>query len=175
MAKIGVGDTAPVFSLESVNRGTVSLSDYRNGKLVIIFGRYFGCPVCQYDFDELMAKVNLVREKAEFIFFTQSSSESARKYLRDYEGDFPVVSVPKEDGRYKVYDDYSVGNMGIGITIEILRRASVAKKAGKIHGDYEGRETQCPADFVVDEVGKIIWAHRGVLDLEKLLDFLNGF
>ncbi len=54
-----------------------------------------------------------------------------------------------------MYDDYSVGNMGIGTTIEILRRAGIAKKAGKIHGEYEGRETQSPADFVVDEVGRL--------------------
>ena len=92
----------------------------------------------------------------------------------EHELELPVIPVPKEDGHYKVYDDYSVGNMGIGTTIEILRRAGIAKKAGKTHGEYEGREIQSPAGFVVDEAGKIVWAHRGVLDLEKLLGFLNS-
>lgn len=174
MGSIGVGDAAPGVNLESVNRGTVSLGDYIGKRAVIIFGRYFGCPVCQYDFDELIAKVDKIREKAEIIYFTQSSPEVARKFIIEHELDFPVIPVPKEDGHYKVYDDYSVRNMGIGTTIEILRRASIAKKAGKTHGEYEGRETQSPADFVVDEAGKIIWAHRGVLDLEKLLGFLNS-
>jgi peroxiredoxin len=146
-----------------------------DGKVVLIFGRYFGCPVCQLDFDELLMKSSEIKAKAEFVYFIQSSPESAREYIQAYDVDFPIVSVPREDGRYKLYDTYGVGKMGIGTTIEILKRAGTAKKMDKVHGAYEGIETQSPADFVVDESGKIIWAHRGLIDLEKLLGFLEGF
>ena len=168
--KVGVGDKAPVFDFDSVNMGKVSLEDYRGGRVVLVFGRYFGCPVCQDDFDELIAMSQ--RTKIPIVYFTQSLEGSARKYLEGYDVSFPVVPVPKEDG-YKVYKDYSVGMMGFNTMLGILRRAGEARKKGKVHGDYEGRETQSPADFVIDEDGQIIWANRGLFDAEALMSFLD--
>jgi len=174
MARLGVGDQAPGFELESIDGEKISLSTFSGRKLVILFGRYFGCPVCQLDFDELCSNIDRIKEKAELIFFTQSSQDSARSYCSSMELGFTVIPVPKVGDGYKVYNDYNVGNMGLGTTVEILRRAGEAKKLGKLHGDYEGKEMQSPADFVVDEAGKVIWAHRGLLDIEKLLGFLDS-
>jgi peroxiredoxin len=169
--KVDVGDRAPGFSLDSVNKGKVSLEDYSGGKVVLVFGRYFGCPVCQDDFDELVALSG--KTDLPIIYFTQSLDGSARKYLEDYDIGFPVVPVPKTDG-YKVYKDYSVGMMGFNTMLGILRRAGEARKKGKVHGDYEGRETQSPADFVVNEEGNIIWANRGLFDAKALMGFLGA-
>ena len=174
MAKLSVGDQAPGFELESIDGERVSLNGFRGRVLVIIFGRYFGCPVCQLDFDDLCTNIYKIREKAELIYFTQSSLDSASDYCSSSKPGFPVIPVPKTGGRYKVYDDYGVGNMGLGTTVGILKRVGEAKKAGKVHGAYEGRETQSPAYFIVDETGKIIWAHRGLFDVDKLLVFLDG-
>jgi peroxiredoxin Q/BCP len=168
--KINVGDNAPDFSMESVNSGTVSLADYRGRKVVLVFGRYFGCPVCQDDFDELLEMSGKTDEA--IVYFTQSLEGSARKYLEGYDVPFPVVSVPKTTG-YQLYTDYNVGMMGFNTMLGILRRSGVAKKKGKVHGDHEGRETQSPADFVVDENGKIVWANLGLFDADKLMSFLE--
>jgi peroxiredoxin Q/BCP len=168
--KVGVGDNAPGFSIDSVNKGKIELSSYSGASLVLVFGRYFGCPVCQDDFDalaELSGKTDVP-----IIYFTQSLEGSARKYLEDHEVDFPVIPVPKSGG-YKVYKDYGVGMMGIGTMLGILKRAGEAKKKGKVHGDYEGRETQSPADFVLDEDGKITRVNRGLFDADALLEFLG--
>jgi len=173
MVRVSIGDYAPGFTLESVNMGTVSLSSYKGERVVIIFSRYFGCPVCQLDFDEVLEYKDRIGEYAEIIYLTQSNPESALSYIKDYEVDFPVVPVSK-DGDYGVYREYGVGNFGIGTTIEILRRASKARKMGKVHGAYEGLETQSPADFVVDGEGRVIWAHKGVLDIKKMLGFLES-
>ena len=169
--KVEVGDKAPEFSLDSVNMGKISLEDYMGSKVVLVFGRYFGCPVCQDDFDELIG----MSEKTDIpiVYFTQSLEGSARKYLEGYDVTFPVIPVPKVDG-YKVYKDYSVGMMGFNTMLGILRRAGEARKKGKTHGDYEGRETQSPADFVVDEEGSIIWTNRGLFEAENLLEFLSS-
>ncbi len=166
--KVDVGDNAPDFTLESVNKGEVSLGNYE--KVILVFGRYFGCPVCQDDFDALID----LSEKTEnpIVYFTQSLPGSARKYLESCPVTFPVVPVPKEGG-YPLYKDYSVGMMGFNTMLGILRRAGEARKKGKVHGEYEGRETQSPADFVVED-GKILWANRGLFDGDKLLSFLNS-
>jgi len=168
--KVGVGDSAPGFSMGSVNKGKIELSSYSGESLVLVFGRYFGCPVCQDDFDALIELSG--KTDVPIIYFTQSLEGSARKYIEGYEVDFPVIPVPKSDG-YKIYKDYGVGMMGIGTMLGILRRAGEAKKKGKIHGDYEGRETQSPADFVIDSDGKITRANRGLFDADALLEFLG--
>jgi peroxiredoxin len=171
---IRVGDNAPNFTLESVNLGIISLRDNKGKLVLIIFGRYFGCPACQLDFDKLLEYKDQIIKYANIIYFTQSSPKSAKNYIKGYEVDFPVVPVSKSD-EYGIYRDYGVGRFGLGTTIEILRRANEARKVGKVHGPYEGRETQSPADFIVDEKGKIIWAHKGVLDVERILSFFEGY
>jgi len=169
--KVGEGDEAPGFSLNSVNVGHIDLDRYAGRVLVLVFGRYFGCPVCQDDFDEL--RRFSTKTDVPIVYFTQSPEGSARKYLEDYDVDFPVIPVPKVDG-YKVYEDYSVGMMGFNTLLGILRRAGEAKKKGKAHGDYEGRETQSPADFVIDGEGKIIRENRDLFDADALLEFLRS-
>jgi len=169
--KIEVGDNAPDFNLESVNSGKVSLSNFRGRKVILVFGRYFGCPVCQDDFDALLEMSRKTDEA--IVYFTQSLEGSARKYLEDYEVTFPVVSIPKTSG-YQLYKDYNVGMMGFNTMLGILRRSGEVKKKGKVHGDYEGRESQSPADFVVDENGKIVWANLGLFDAEKLMNYLES-
>ena len=168
--KVGVGDSAPGFSLDSVNKGKIELSSYSGASLVLIFGRYFGCPVCQDDFDALIELSG--KTEGPIIYFTQSLEGSARKYIEGHEVNFPVIPVPKSGG-YKVYKDYGVGMMGISTMLGILKRAGEAKKKGKVHGDYEGRETQSPADFVIDGDGKITRVNRGLFDAEALLGFLG--
>ena len=169
--KVGVGDYAPGFSMNSVNKGLIELSRYSGASLVLVFGRYFGCPVCQDDFDELMELSG--KTDVPIVYFTQSLEGSARKYLEDYDIDFPVIPVPKVDG-YRVYKDYGVGMMGFNTMLGILRRAGEVKNKGKVHGDYEGRETQSPADFVIDGGGKIIHENRGLFDADALLEFLKS-
>lgn len=172
MVKLKPGDTAPEFSLDSVNMGRVTLGEYKGRRVLLVFGRYFGCPVCQYDFDQL---IRFRRETGiDVIYMVQSRPESAAEYISGLGVDFPVVAVPVEDGRYGVYDAYGVGALGPASVIQIFRRARDARKAGKVHGPYEGRETQSPADFVVDVDGVILRAHVGLFDPGELAAFLRG-
>ncbi|MCK5670294.1 redoxin domain-containing protein, partial [Candidatus Bathyarchaeota archaeon] len=81
--KVGVGDSAPGFSMDSVNKGKIEFSSYSGASLVLVFGRYFGCPVCQDDFDALMELSR--KTDVPIIYFTQSLEGSARKYLEGHE------------------------------------------------------------------------------------------
>ena len=139
----------------------------RLGKTVLlVFSRYFGCPPCQVDWDDLVK----LREETgvQVFYFTQSSPESARRYLGDSPVDFHVISVPEEDGRYRIYDDYGVGRIGLGTAVKLLIRVREARGAGKAHGEQEGKETQSPADFIVDGEGVIRRAHVGVFEAEEI-------
>ena len=43
--KLKVGDKAPIFKLNSYNAGTIDLGKLKGQKIVLIFSRYFGCPI----------------------------------------------------------------------------------------------------------------------------------
>lgn len=58
MVRIQIGEEAPDFSVDSVNLGKITLKEYRGRNLLLIFSRYFGCPVCQLEFDELTELLN---------------------------------------------------------------------------------------------------------------------
>jgi len=172
MARLRPGDRAPDFDLDSVNMGRVTLGDYRGRRLLLVFGRYFGCPVCQFDFDQL---IGFRRETGiDVLYMVQSKPESAREYIAGRGVDFPVVPVPREGDRYRVYDAYGVGSLGPGAILRMFRRARDARRAGKVHGPYEGLETQSPADFVIDGDGTILRAHVGLFEPEELAAFLRS-
>lgn len=171
--KVRVGDEAPLFTAESVNMGMVSMADLRGRKVLLVFGRYFGCPVCMLDFDKLLAMLEDCLPGVEVVYLTQSSPESARRYIEGLHVGFPVVPVAEKDGEYPIYSDYGVGRIGVSRLPGLLKRSMEARRAGKAHGPHEGRETQSPADFVIDEEGRVVRAHIGFLEQEKILAFLR--
>lgn len=170
--KLKVGTKAPSFTLESINKGTVSLDDYKGKQVLLIFSRYFGCTVCQLDWDDTIKLASEI--DTDIVYFTQSKPETTKEYLKKYQIDFPVIPVPKTNGQYPIYKDYGLGNFGIGTGIKLLQKAQKAKKAGKVHGEYEGKETQTPGDFMVDGEGKVIRAHVGLLEADEIHAFLKS-
>ena len=167
MGKLRQGATAPDFSAESVNMGTVNLRDYSGGDVLIIFSRYFGCPVCQLEFDELL-EYKKAHPGLRVVYVNQSIPASARAYIEGRGVDFPVIPAEKVGDGYPLYALYGVGGFGLQSAIEIFLKGRKALAVGKHHGPNEGIETQCPAQFHVDAGGKIVSAHYGLLDLAKL-------
>jgi len=167
MPRLKPGDSAPDFTTESVNMGKITLSEYRGHKTLLNFSRYFGCPVCQLEFDELREFMKK-HGSLKVIYVNQSYSESARKYIEGKNIDFPVIASPKINGKYELYELYRVRSLGVAGIIEIFQKGSRARKLGKEHGPYEGIETQSPAQFLIDEGGKIVSADYGLFSSERL-------
>ena len=172
MPRVKPGDTAPGFAVDSVNMGKVTLSDLKGHKVLLIFSRYFGCPVCQLEFDELREFLR-GHPSLKVLYVNQSLHESARKYIEGKDVDFPVIASPKVDEKYELYELFRVGSLGPVSAIKILFKGRKAQRLGKRHGPYEGIETQSPAQFLIDEGGKIISAEYGLFDADKLTRALS--
>jgi len=91
--KIKVGDKAPSFKIESFNEGMIDLSELiGDQKIVVIFSRYFGCPICQLDFNILLEAVPEIKEKgAKLLYITQSGEKVAKEFIEKYNVDFPII------------------------------------------------------------------------------------
>jgi peroxiredoxin len=165
-----VGDKAPLFKLESFNAGTIDLEELiGEQKIVLIFSRYFGCPVCQVDLRHLLKRIDEIREKgAKVIYITQSGEEVAQEYIEAQRIDFPVVESSKDE----LYDEYGLGIMNPKAVVQLKSKLKEAKEFGIEHGEYEGWEKQGPGQFIIDESGVIIHSEKGWLDIDGILEDL---
>ncbi len=172
MAKkeVSEGDKTPLFKLESYNAGTIDLSQLiGKQKIVLIFSRYFGCPICQLDLRDLLGRVTEIEAKgAKLLYITQSGPEKAKTFIEEKHITFPVIMSSKEE----LYAVYGLGLMTMGAMAKVPGKLKAAKKAGIEHGEFEGWEKQCPGQFVIDQDGKIIHAKKGWLDIDAILSVL---
>ncbi|MCD6263544.1 AhpC/TSA family protein [Candidatus Bathyarchaeota archaeon] len=168
MGKLKVRDEAPEIVGRSLNMGEFRLSDLRGRERVyLVFSRYFGCPICQLDFKELLERAEEIQRHGRIVYISQSSEEGARRFLGDRSAPFPILLDPEEP--YPLYRAYGIGNLGLRDLPRIRARAEEARRQGFEHGPYEGNERQSPADFIVSKEGKIEYANYGLLDLDKMM------
>lgn len=167
--KLNVGDKAPLFKLESYNAGTIDLSELiGKQKIIIVFSRYFGCPICLLDLRELLERLTEIEDKGKILYITQSGEEIAKEMIKEEDITFPVIPSSKD----KLYQEYGLGLMTMGAVTKVPGKLKAAKKAGIEHGEYEGWEKQSPGQFVIGEDGILLQAKKGWLDIDKFLEVL---
>ncbi|MBA7515041.1 Thiol-disulfide oxidoreductase ResA [subsurface metagenome] len=164
--EINEGDYAPLFKLESYNAGIIDLVELRKDKIVLIFSRYFGCPICQSDLKTLLERKSEIEAKGvKILYITQSGEKVAKEYIEKEKIDFPVIPSSKDE----LYAEYGLGLMTSEAVKQIPLKLKDVRKYGFEHGEYEGWEKQGPGQFVIDEEGKVIHAQKGWLDVDSLL------
>jgi peroxiredoxin len=168
--KIKVGDDAPRFKMESYNAGIIDLDQLiGTQKIVLVFSRYFGCPICQLDLRDLLERYNEIETKgAKLLYITQSGEKISNEFIDNKKIGFPVIPSTKDE----LFAKYGLGRFSAGAAAKVLSKGKQAKKAGFEHGEYEGYEMQCPGQFVIDESGKIIHAKQDWLDISSILENL---
>ena len=168
--RIKVGDKAPLFKKDSYNAGIIDLEKIiGDQKIVLIFSRYFGCPLCQLDLNILLENVQKIRDTgAKLLYITQSGEKITNEFINKYQIDFPVISSTKEE----LYSEYGLGMMTAGTFTKVRSKLKEAISRGIKHGEYEGWEKQEPGQFVIDENGIIIHAENGWLFLPGIFEVL---
>lgn len=168
--EISVGDKAPLFSLESYNSGNINLEEQLGDKkIVLIFSRYFGCPICHLDLNTLLERKDEIREKrGKILYITQSGKDVTEVYINEKDIDFPVIPSSKEE----LYKEYGLGMMTPESISQLKSKLKECKEQNIEHGEYEGWEQQGPGQFVLDENGEIIHAKKGWLDVDAILEVL---
>ncbi len=168
--KIKEGDKAPLFKIDSYNAGTIELGEIiGNEKIILIFSRYFGCPICQLDLNMLMEKAPEIKSKgAKLLYVTQSGEKVAKEFIEKYQIEFPVIPSTKDE----LYAEYGLGLFTAGALTKIRSKLKEATKLGLQHGEYEGWEKQGPGQFVINEQGDIIHERKGWLMLPEIFEVL---
>jgi thioredoxin-dependent peroxiredoxin len=160
-SKLTIGNKAPDFKFKTPWDAEVNFYETAGSNpAVLIFLRYYGCPVCQMEMAKIKQEIDLVRQTEVLVFVVlQSEPEIIASLIK--KDDFPFIIICDPQG--KIFQLYGVETGGI---IKYLHPAGLvaAIKAtcrGFMHGKFEGKETQLPAAFAmaVDKVVK--YAHYG--------------
>ncbi|MHA1476799.1 MAG: peroxiredoxin-like family protein [Promethearchaeota archaeon] len=169
--KLKVGDKAPLFKLDSYNAGTIDLGELigKKQKIVLLFSRYFGCPICQLDLNILMESVPEINNKgAKLLYVTQSGEKVTQEFIAKYKIEFPVIASSKKE----LYAEYGLGLMNEEAVKKVKSKFKEATERGFVHGDYEGWENQGPGQFVIGEDGNILHERKGWLLLPEIFAVL---
>lgn len=158
---VKVGEKAPEAVFEDHMGKTWRIpDDFRGRRVVLVFLRHLGCPLCLKRIDELKTDFEKFKELgAQLVVFVQSTWERTKKYAEKKAIPFLLVA----DREKTVYSIYGVEKGGIGafLTPSVFKKSLSATLKGYMHGAFEGDELQKPAEFVLDENGMVIWAHYG--------------
>jgi len=127
---------------------------------VLVFLRYYGCPVCQMEMDNLKREFELFAKKGTKVFvFLQSSPEIVAKATNEEAWPFSIVCDPGGE----IFEKYAVEPGGFLKYLNPVGMFSAMKAIGKgyKHGKFEGKETQTPAAFAVNATKSINYAYYG--------------
>ena len=172
MVKIMEGDQFPDFQFSTPYRKDVKLSAELSpeGKTILVFLRYYGCPVCQYDMVQYAREYDTIKAAGgKMLVVLQSDSDRLRQELGD-ETVFPfeIICDPDES----LYHEFGIlpaaGKLKMIGPKTMIKIAKVQAEGFK-HGISEGEELQLPAAFILNPDMTVSYAHYA-----KWLDDMPG-
>lgn len=164
MPKLAAGDMVPDFSFITPFESHRSLSETVGrvpGRTALIFLRYYGCTLCQYDIHRFaMAKDAIAAANGQLLVVLQSDPVRLAAQLRPVDLPFDLVCDP-EQTLYRRFDIAPApSKLKLADAGTVLKLVKVAASGFK-HGAFEGDELQLPALFVMDTTRKITCARYG--------------
>lgn len=162
MKKLEVGQLLPDFEYVTPFSEGNSMAETAAAakKTALVFLRYWGCTLCQYDIHLLaQAHADICANGGQMLVVLQSDPARLAKELGSAgKLPFDVICDP-EQKLYKAFGIEAAASMAKMADLKMLGKAIKATKAGFKHGEYEGEEKQLPAAFVVDNGCKLLYAH----------------
>jgi len=168
--KLATGEKAPDFKFTTAWDDDVNFYDAA-GKhpAVLIFLRYYGCPVCRMEMAKMKQEIDLIRKKDGRVFVVlQSTPETIASLIK--RDDFPFTIIC--DPRGIIFQRYGVETGGL---IRYLHPAGLIASIKAIghgfrHGKFEGKETQLPAAFAIaaDKIVQYAYYGESISDIPSL-------
>ncbi len=149
------------------------------GRTGIVFLRYYGCTLCQYDIHRYAAGYGAIGDsQGQLLIVLQSDRERLGRQLERNGLPFDLICDPKGE-LYRRFEIRAAASREELLGPGTMEKLQSARAAGFSHGDYEGEELQLPAAFVVDGELQIRYAHYGrtaddLPDAQELAEILGG-
>ena len=148
-----------------------------NGKTALIFLRYYGCTLCQYDMHQYAEQYEEVKKcGGQILVVLQSDPGKLAAQTKPEDFPFEIICDP-EQKLYRQLEISAAKSMLKMADTKTLGKMISAKAGGFKHGEYEGEELQLPAVFIMDQKRCLSYVHYGksagdVPDIKELLALL---
>lgn len=168
--KLAAGEKAPDFKFATGWDDEVNFYEAAGEHpAVLIFLRYYGCPVCRMEMAKMKQEIDLVRKKGGRVFVAlQSTAETIASLIK--RDDFPFTIIC--DPRGKIFQRYGVETGGLIRYLHPAGLIAAIKAIGRgfRHGKFEGKETQLPAAFAIaaDKIVKYAYYGENISDIPSL-------
>lgn len=152
--------SAPSFSVEDIDGKEQSIHHYQGKKLLLSFYRYAGCPLCNLRVHQLGQEASqLAAQGLHMVGIFQSPAEHIREHIGQDKRPFPIIADPD----HHLYALYGVQGSWLGMARAMKRMGDMGRaiKLGILPGKPEGDIHMIPADFLINEQGKILCAYYG--------------
>lgn len=180
MAKLQAGQTMPDFTFDTpFAQGLSFHAAARGKKTALLFLRYFGCTLCQYDMMRLREQYGLfTRQGAQVLVVLQSDPAKLAQKITPQTYPFEIICDPGQQ-LYRTFEIAPAKNKAGMVSPKALKKLAKLHGTGLQHGEYEGDELQLPALFVLDAQGTLRHAHyaKDVADLpdaEELAKWMSA-
>ena len=180
MSKIAAGVKFPDFTYDTPYKSGLNITETvkKCKKTAIVFLRYYGCPICQFDIHNFRENYYMIENAdGQLLVVLQSYREKLAKSLGKNGLPFDIICDPEME----LYEEFEIGKASS--MVKMMDFSTVCKVAkatfkGIKHGEYEGEELQLPALFIVDNEMNVTFAHYGkaagdVPDIEKIAELLK--
>ncbi len=143
----------PAFTYDTPFANGASLADTVrrvDGKTALVFLRYYGCPLCQYEIHQFAVEHDRIAATGgQMLVVLQSSPERLAAQLTPESLPFDIICDPDQ----RLYKDFEIAPASSEqdmVRPEDMPKLAQVEAAGFKHGEYEGDELQLPATFIVD-------------------------
>lgn len=165
MSKLTVGEKLPEFVYDTPFAAGVSMGETAGkvqGKTALVFLRYYGCTLCQYDIHMFAGEYEKITAAGgQLLVALQSDPRKLAEQMAPGDLPFAILCDP-EQTLYKRFEIGSAASKEKLLDLKTVGKVARAKASGFRHGDYEGDELQLPAVFVVNRDMELTHVHYGV-------------
>lgn len=180
MAKLQAGQSMPDFIFNTPFEQGLSFRAVAEGKkTALLFLRYYGCTICQYDMMKLREQYSLFTgQGAQVLVALQSDPEKLAQKITPQTYPFTIICDPTQQ-LYREFEIKPAKSKAGMVSPKALKKLAKVHGTGLQHGEYEGDELQLPAIFVLDDQGVLKHAHyaKDVADLpdaEELAQWMSA-
>ncbi len=164
MPKVTVGQTMPDFTFETPFEQGRSLAETLgrvSGKTALVFLRYYGCTLCQYDIHQFAkAHAEITASGGQMLVVLQSDPQKLAGQMKREDLPFDIICDPSQ-GLYRQLAIEAAHSMAKMADLKTMGKIAKATTGGFKHGDYEGEELQLPATFVMTDDGTLTYVRYG--------------
>ncbi|MHB8348710.1 MAG: peroxiredoxin family protein [Acidiferrobacterales bacterium] len=156
------GESAPAFRVPDLQGHTVDMRNFRGRWLLLSFCRYASCPLCNLRMHELSGlHAGWQTHGLDMLAVLQSPADKLRQYVDRQHLPFLLIPDPEQT----LYQRYGVGHCWIGFLVVWGKRLPEISRAvlreRYFPGSVEGGIHRIPADFLINQGGRIAEAHYG--------------